>query len=208
MPWDHINQLKERIARFDEAIASFERTREEIIARRRSAADHIMLELDERLAVTSRTVEALQRSRELTVEDLKRQEVQGDRQSMPRCVVVDDNSDGRLFLSKTLLESFPRAEIVECEHSDAVLHELQCGKTAVFLLHRATDADGLPLVEMLRAASPTIPIIYLSGIDRTDAALEAGATTFLQYDQYRLIGQIVRDILRPPLRPPMLERQS
>ena len=201
MPWDHVNELKERMARFDEAIAGFQRTREEVIARRRTVADPLALELDERLAVIARTIEALERSRDLTVEDLKAQEVQRDRESTPRCVVIDDNPGGRLFLSKILLSSFPRANIIECDNSEAAVRELGADKrTALFVVHRANDADGLPLAEMLRAASPTIPIIYLSGIDRTDAALAAGATTFLQFDQSRLIDRIVRDILRPALR--------
>jgi hypothetical protein len=58
-------------------------------------------------------------------------------------VVIDDNQDGRFFLSKTLLETFPRADIIECENSETALRELQSGKTAVFLLHRATDAKSV-----------------------------------------------------------------
>jgi CheY-like chemotaxis protein len=196
MPWDRLNELQQRIARFDEAIAGFQRTQEEMAVRRRNAAEHLLLELDERLTVIARSLEALERSRDLTMEELKRQESQIERESIPRCVVVDDNPEGRFFLSKMLLTSFPRAEVIECESSDAAVRELGAEKTTLFLVHRATDADGLPLVEALRAASPTIPIIYLSGVDRTEAALAAGATTFLQFDQSSLVGRIVRDILR------------
>jgi CheY-like chemotaxis protein len=154
-----------------------------------------MVELDERLVVNARNVEALERSRELALDDLRREELVRGAIS-PRFVVIDDNEDGRSFLSKSLLASFPHAEIIECENSEVARQELAGGKTALFLVHRANDADGLPLVELLRAANATIPIVYVSGIDRTHAALQAGATTFLMYDQSWLIGQTVREILR------------
>lgn len=121
--------------------------------------------------------------------------------------MIDDNPEGRLFFSKILDSSVPGVDIIECENSEVALHELGTKKTALFLVHRANDADGLPLVEMLRAASPTIPIIYVSGIDRTDAALAAGATSFLQFNQSHLIGGIVRNILRAPVPTAMLETQ-
>lgn len=73
MPWDRANELEERIARFDAVIAGFERTREELIARLRDAAAHLVPELEEQQAAIARTVEPLRRSRDLAVEDLKRQ---------------------------------------------------------------------------------------------------------------------------------------
>lgn len=197
MTWNRGTELKERIARFDDVIASFKRAREKIVERRVGAADHVMVELDDRLAANSRTLEALERSRELTVEDLKHEEALREHTTAPRFVVVDDNPEGRTFLTKILRDHFPRGLIFECENSEVAVAEVRAGKTSVFLVHRASDADGLPLVELLRAASQTIPIIYMSSVDRNDAALAAGATTFLLFDQSRMIAQVVGDILRP-----------
>jgi hypothetical protein len=194
MPWNHARELRERIARFDESIGGFLRTREEIVARRRGAADHIMVELDERLVVNRRTVEALERSRDLSKEDLQR--IEGQR--APRFVVVDDDIGGQAFLAKTLGRSFPQAEIIGCEESGKAMQELRAGQVAVFLVHRAKDADGLLLVEMLRAASATVPIVHVSSIDRNDAALALGATTFLLLNQSEMIVPVVQDLLQPP----------
>jgi CheY-like chemotaxis protein len=189
------------IARFDVVIAGFKRVREHLLERRVGAADHVMVELDDRLAVNSRTLEALERSRDLTINELRHAEAQRDRDINPRLVVVDDHPEGRAFLAKILHSHFPRAEILECKNSEVALAELRSGRASVFLVHRADDADGLPLVELLRAASPTVPIVYVSSVDRNDAAMAAGATTFLLYDQSWLIGREVGDILSPPSSP-------
>jgi CheY-like chemotaxis protein len=196
MPTDHLHELRERIGRFDDSIAAFRRARDLMVTRRRNAADHVMVELDERLAVNSRALEALERSRELTNDDLKREEAALDAAARPRFIVVDDHPEGRAFLSKMLLHAFPRAEILECDQSHAASKELSAGNISALLVHRGLDVDGLPLVEMLRATSATIPIVYVSGVDRTDAALAAGATTFLHSDHAQTIGRVMRDILR------------
>jgi CheY-like chemotaxis protein len=193
MPWNRTRELRERIARFDSWIASSKCRRLEMQMRRSGASDHVMVELDERLAVLARTVAALERSRELAVDDLNREESLR-RAISPRILVIDDNEDGRFYLAKILLSTFPHAEVIECENSEAALHELTGGLNALVLVHRAIDASGLRLVERLRSANGTIPIVYVSSIDRSHAALAVGATTFLLFDD-ELIGQTVREIL-------------
>jgi hypothetical protein len=37
--------------------------------------------------------------------------------------------------------------------------------------------------------------VMVSGIDRTDAALRAGATCFLNYDEWLRVGSLVTDLL-------------
>ena len=41
------------------------------------------------------------------------------------------------------------------------------------------------------------PIVVVSGIDRTEEVLAAGATGFLSYDQWLLLGSRVRELLKP-----------
>src|SRR5207249_12207968 len=57
--------LRESVARFEEVVASFERVRADILQRRRGAADHVMVVLDERLDVNARTLKSLKQSLEL-----------------------------------------------------------------------------------------------------------------------------------------------
>jgi hypothetical protein len=58
---DRATVLERRIAHFIEAIAAFERSQDRLRERRRGAADHIMVEIDERLAVNASSLEALHR---------------------------------------------------------------------------------------------------------------------------------------------------
>lgn len=58
--------------------------------------------------------------------------------------------------------------------------------------------EGAELVQRLRDADPKVPIIRVSGIDRTANARAAGATAFLHYDEWLRIGNVVEEHLRGP----------
>src|ERR1044072_269075 len=55
--------------------------------------------------------------------------------SSPLCrfLVIDENSDGRFLLSKTLLRAFPNALVVECRSADTAFHVLQTEEVAAIL---------------------------------------------------------------------------
>lgn len=59
MPAEQITKLEESIRVFTEAIASFERTRERMLGRRRGATDAVMVHLDESLELNRRTLDSL-----------------------------------------------------------------------------------------------------------------------------------------------------
>jgi CheY-like chemotaxis protein len=68
--------------------------------------------------------------------------------------------------------------------------------------------DGLTLIRLLRQANHNVPIVMVSGIDRTKSALEAGATTFLSYEAWLRIGTVVAELVSargashtPPVEP-------
>mgnify|MGYP001573799336 CR=1 FL=1 len=61
--------------------------------------------------------------------------------------------------------------------------------------HRAVEIDGLTLIRFLRRVSPQVPIVMVSGIDRAAEAQEAGATCFLNYDEWLRIGTVMADLL-------------
>jgi CheY-like chemotaxis protein len=106
-------------------------------------------------------------------------------------LVVDDNHDSRFLLTKTLLRRFPQAVVQECQESEPAQSEARSGELDAIIAHRASDMDGLTLIRSLRRVNATIPIVMVSGIDRTAQALEAGATEFLNYDQWQRIGLVV-----------------
>jgi cobyrinic acid a,c-diamide synthase len=53
--------------------------------------------------------------------------------------------------------------------------------------------DGL--VRILRAIDANVPIVMVSGIDRRQTALAAGAYAFLHYDEGLRIGTVVIELL-------------
>jgi hypothetical protein len=77
---ERVNRLQERAAELARTIAFFERQREGILQRRRSAADHVMVELDQRLEVNARTLTSLRRTLSVTTGQLeaeRKNEVRG-----------------------------------------------------------------------------------------------------------------------------------
>ena len=64
-------ELKLAIETYQRLIANYTLARERILERRRGAADHVMVELDERLEANKRTTDALQNAVEITREHLK-----------------------------------------------------------------------------------------------------------------------------------------
>ena len=64
-------ELKEAIASYQKLIAYHTLSRERMLLRRRGATDRVMVELDERIEVNQRTIDALQRAIEVAREQLK-----------------------------------------------------------------------------------------------------------------------------------------
>ena len=61
--------------------------------------------------------------------------------------------------------------------------------------HRTWELSGAELVQKLREANSQVPIVMVSGIDRTGEAVAAGATRFLLYDEWLRIGTVVAELL-------------
>jgi hypothetical protein len=57
---------------------------------------------------------------------------------------------------------------------------------------------GVELVEAFRKINPSVPIVMVSGIERTTPALAAGADRFLLFDEWLRIGTIVQELLGLP----------
>lgn len=112
-----------------------------------------------------------------------------------RFLVVDDNADARSLLTRTLLRKFPQSLASECGDANAALAIVETEKLDAIVVHRAGDVPGLELISMLRRAAPTVPIVYVSGIDRTQEALAAGANAFLNYDAWLGLGTLVGQLL-------------
>lgn len=113
----------------------------------------------------------------------------------PTFLVIDDNSDSRFLLVKTLMRKFPTAVIQECQSAESAV--LLAGRKDLdaVVTHRSTELGGIALLRQLRAANADVPIVMVSSIDRRDAALATGANGFLLYDEWLRIGTVVAGLI-------------
>ena len=112
-----------------------------------------------------------------------------------RFLVVDDNADARSLLTRTLLRKFPQSLITECGDATTAVLTARSEKLDAIVVHRAGEITGLDLVSMLRKIAPHLPVVYVSGIDRSVEAQEAGATAFLNYDAWLGLGTLVAGLI-------------
>jgi DNA-binding NarL/FixJ family response regulator len=110
---------------------------------------------------------------------------------MPAFLVIDFHSESRYLLAKTLLRKFPGASIRELDDAGEAVAAARAGGLAAIVTHRTFDVEGVDLVRQLREVDPHVPIVMVSGMDRAEAALAAGATSFLPYDEWLRLGSVV-----------------
>ena len=106
-------------------------------------------------------------------------------------LVVDFHAESRFLLVKTLLRKFPGAAIFEEEDADRATELLRSRGMSAVITHRTFEVSGADLVARFRAVDAHVPIVMVSGIDRAEAALNAGANSFLHYDEWLRIGSVV-----------------
>lgn len=109
----------------------------------------------------------------------------------PIFLVVDFQRESRFLLVKTLVRKFPRAVIRECEDAAQAVQMARTQDVAAIITHRTFETPGADLVRQLREVDPEVPIVMVSGMDREKAAMDAGATSFMNYDEWLRIGTIV-----------------
>lgn len=123
-------------------------------------------------------------------------------------LIVDDNADSRFLLVKTLLRKFPQAVLQETQDGSSAVALIQSEVLDAAVVHRAADVDGLTLIRMLREANANVPIVMVSGLDRSKTALDAGATSFLSYEAWLRIGTVVAELLAQKTESPTPEERA
>jgi DNA-binding response OmpR family regulator len=112
-----------------------------------------------------------------------------------RILVIDHNPDsGELFV-RSLRRKFPNATLLQTVEAAESVKTAESIALDAIVLHRAYDADAETLVKLLRAANNIAPIIVLSGADRSEKVLAAGATGFLNADQWLMLGTVVANAI-------------
>jgi CheY-like chemotaxis protein len=110
-------------------------------------------------------------------------------------LVVDHHKDSRFLLVKSLLRKFPGARIEEAEDGETALQIARDHTLVAIITHRTREYFGTELVEKFRELNGRVPIVMVSGIERTAPALAAGADRFMLYDEWLRIGTIVKELL-------------
>jgi CheY-like chemotaxis protein len=110
-------------------------------------------------------------------------------------LVVDHHKDSRFLLVKSLHRKFPAATILEAQEGEQAIALAADRTLAAIVTHRTREYFGTELVEKFRAVNPEVPIVMVSGIERTTPALAAGADRFMLYDEWLRIGTIVKELL-------------
>ena len=113
----------------------------------------------------------------------------------PIFLVVDHNCDSRFLLVKCLLRKFPNSVILEARDGESALEMARRGGLTAIISHRTTEMIGVELIEKFREVDLSVPIVMVSGIDRTAPALAAGADRFLLYDEWLRIGTVVQELI-------------
>jgi CheY-like chemotaxis protein len=116
-----------------------------------------------------------------------------------KLLIIDDEPDNLLLLSKTLLRKFPNAVLVECRSAEAAANILKTERVKLVIAHRAHEARGAELIRLLRSANAEVPIIAVSQGDQKDTALAAGATRFHRFEEWLMIGNAAAALLDPPV---------
>ena len=110
-------------------------------------------------------------------------------------LVVDHHKDSRFLLVKSLLRKFPSSRIEEAEEGETAIRIAAGKHLAAIVTHRTREYFGTELVARFRAVNADVPIVMVSGIERTAPALAAGADRFLLYDEWLRTGTVVKQML-------------
>jgi DNA-binding response OmpR family regulator len=112
-----------------------------------------------------------------------------------RILVIDDNTDSRMLLVKSLLRKFPAALVQGCQDGDTAIAIAATDTLDAIVAHRTYDYDGATLVGLIRRTRPDVPLIMVSGHDHGPKAREVGADAFLHSDEWLRIGSVVADVM-------------
>jgi CheY-like chemotaxis protein len=116
--------------------------------------------------------------------------------SLPlKFLLIDDNADSRMLLAKTLARKYPHCAVLECHQGEAAVRLVEREKFNAVVAHRTFDFDGETLIALLRRANPEVPIVMVSGYNRSARARAAGADAFLNYDRWLQLGTVVAEAI-------------
>lgn len=101
-------------------------------------------------------------------------------QAVPRCVLIDDDSDVLSMIAQLMRGALPQWEVLPFQHClEALVYILDHHPDIVVTDFRMPGIDGLVLTSHLRSAGNEVRVLVISGNPIEAQALAAGATAFL-----------------------------
>jgi DNA-binding NtrC family response regulator len=117
--------------------------------------------------------------------------------SEPKSIlVIDHNSDCGVLLVRTLMRKFPATVIQICGDAITAVKAIESSRHDAIVLHRTEELSCVELLHVFRKLDPVVPIIAVSGVDRTAETMAAGATAFLSYEEWLRVGMFLQEILQ------------
>lgn len=113
-------------------------------------------------------------------------------------LILEKDGDLRSLHRLKLLKQFPGCSVLEVASCAAALTALErFPADAVVVNQSAQDCSGLEALARLRRDHPGLPLISVGPVDVEHAALEHGATRFLDDRHWEGLGAAVHDVLPP-----------
>ncbi len=100
-----------------------------------------------------------------------------------------------MLLTKTLMRKYPECAVIECQNGDTAIGLAAKEPLAAIVVHRTFEYDAEALVGLLRRVNATVPIVAVSGYDRSAQVRAAGADVFMNFDGWLQIGNVVADAI-------------
>ena len=112
----------------------------------------------------------------------------------PQFLVIDDNRDGRCVVARAVQRKFHEAPVHEFASFGAAEMALENLGTSpgpwIVVTGQTADHASPALVAAVRAANSNVPIISL-GHNEAEPALASGATHYLEYEAWLLLGGLI-----------------
>jgi hypothetical protein len=110
-------------------------------------------------------------------------------------LIVDSNADNGALLVRSLIRKYPSASVQLSQDSAGAIETLAAQAVDVVVLHRTDTDDAVHLIEAFLRIAPDVPIVAVSGVNRSAPLLKAGAAAFLLYDEWLRLGSVVHSAL-------------
>jgi DNA-binding NtrC family response regulator len=113
-----------------------------------------------------------------------------------KVLVIDYDADNALLLTRSIRRKFPSALVVQSRDAVTTLTNVIEQKFDVLVVHRTEQIPAVELIKTVRKLDEQVVIIAVSGFDRSEDVLKAGATGFLRYDEWLRLGTVIANALQ------------